>query len=166
MIAHSDLAAQDLIDQNDIAAQIDGDMFAVCRIGAGIDPGRKAFFFQTAGFGQQIFHTAGHTVGTKQPDHCCSTCRGQLRQLDLRYAGSETAFTAAACNMDMLVNKTGSNFSSSGVENSAVTRQLADRRSHMRDYTSGQQDILTACVGRSVNVGVFYECKHSYLHDI
>ena len=107
MVRHGQLTADDLLNKDDVLGHRTGEGDRGVLVGPREAISGEALVLQRLGLGHQVLHRAGKAVGPQDPHQGGDARLHRGREWELRGAGMQSAFPAAAGQMDVLVNKTG-----------------------------------------------------------
>ena len=163
MVGNGDFHADTFLDKGDIlfngTTQSRGREFiGSCQAVSG-----NSVFIESFCFCYKVFYTAGHRVGTQHTYNSGYTVFYSLREIQLRTAAAETAFTAAAKHMNMLVDEARHGFLSCCIDNRHISKIKIDCRSHRNDFIVAKKNILLSQRLWCINIGIFNESKHRQL---
>ena len=154
-----------LVQHHDIFHQ------AVCQrlhrnpVGACIGIGADPFVFQRMRLCQKRRHIPSYAVRSDTARHGSNTVHNQILQLRFRSSGLKTAFTAAAQNMLMTVNKSRHSRHAFPVKllhfqaSSKVCLQLF---THCRYFSSKHQNIPDPGIFRLIYLCISDKCNHCH----
>ena len=105
VIGNRQLAAQHLLDVHNVPHDRTGQSRRRILVGAGQTEGGDSFVVQRLGLGHQTLHTAGHAVRPQHAHQGGHTGLHRVGQKQLRCSGMKAALSAAAGDMNMLIQE-------------------------------------------------------------
>ena len=149
VVRNGKLAADDLGDVKNIVCHGTGDgSWRIC-IGICQAVGRDALRVERFGLCQQQLGALGVAVGAKQTDKRRHAGGNRLGKLEFRRPGVEAALTAAADDMNMLVNEARNEHFARRVDHSQIVAPRLDAVRDLKDLVKGDQNILfSECLRR------------------
>ena len=162
VVGDGHLHADDLVDETDITLDIAGESLGGDPVVAGEHPGGQSLLLQGPDLEEQILQTPGDAVRPQQAHHGGDAVEGKVRQLQLRRPGGGALFTAAAGNVDMLVDEAGADDGALQIPDGDLRRVQPEAQifPHGGDLVALDEDVPQAQVGRGIDVAVSPKCQH------
>ena len=144
VISNGELTANDLGDVENIVCHRarDGSGRICVRIRQAVR--RDTLVVERLGFCQQQLRALGVAVGAKQTDERRHAGGNGLGKLEFRRPGFEAALTAAADDVNVLVDETGNEHLARRVDHGQIVAPRLDAVRDLKDLVIGQQNVLFA----------------------
>ena len=144
VISNGELTANDLGDVENIVCHRACDGSGRICVGVRQAVGRDTLVVERLGFCQQQLRALGVAVGSEQTDECRHAGGNGLGKLEFRRPGFETALTAAADDVNVLVDETGNEHLASRVDHGQIVAPRLDAVRDLKNLVIGQQNVLFA----------------------
>ena len=144
VISNGELTANDLGDVENIVCHRACDGSGRICVGVRQTVRRDTLVVERLGFCQQQLRALGVAVGAKQTDERRHAGGNGLGKMEFRRPGFETSLTAAADDVNVLVDEAGNEHLARRVDHGQVVAPRLDAVRDLKNLVIGQQNVLFA----------------------
>ena len=158
MVAEGDLHAEDLGNEEEVVADGIGEKRRRAAVVGRVHPGGDAFGLKGADLGEKVWDGARRVVGAGDADDVGRAAGDEFGEHELGRARGRTAFTAAARDVDVLVDETRGHDGTTGVDRlEAGDGKALKALLHGDDPAACDEDVATAELFGGEDFGVLDE---------